>query len=93
MARTPELMSACRAARFLGINRETLRRWINQGHGPPRTRKGKRFYYVREVLKEWLRANAPSVAPAVPRPSIIATRTALNGSNGARHNGHGGELG
>jgi excisionase family DNA binding protein len=61
-------MSAGRAAQFLGVSRESLRRWINQGEGPPRVRKGKRYYFVREVLKEWLKSNAP---PAVdsPRPA------------------------
>jgi predicted site-specific integrase-resolvase len=63
MARTPEFLSAGRAARFLGVSRESLRRWVNRGEGPPRCRKGKRYYYVREVLKDWLKANAPAAPP------------------------------
>jgi excisionase family DNA binding protein len=59
MGRTPEIMDASRAAKYLGVNRETLRKWTRRGEGPPRVRKGKRFYYVREVLKEWLSSNAP----------------------------------
>lgn len=58
MARTPELMLAGRAARFLGISRDTLKRWNRSGVGPPRTLKGKRFWYTREALKEWLKAGA-----------------------------------
>jgi excisionase family DNA binding protein len=81
VARTPELMGAGRAAQFLGITRETLRRWINQGDGPPRVRKGKRFYFVKEVLREWLKANAPAATPP-PRPSSEVPRGSLNGSNG-----------
>ena len=66
MARTPELMGIGRAAKFLGIDEGTLRRWNNQGCGPPRSRKGKRYYYIRQVLVDWLKANAPKVA--TPRP-------------------------
>jgi hypothetical protein len=88
MARTPELMCAGRAARFLGVNRVTLRRWINRGDGPPRVRKGKRFYYVREVLKDWLKANAPSAAPARSvRPSLSVGQ--LGRVVGSRGNGVG----
>lgn len=82
MARTPELMCAGRAAQFLGVNRYTLRRWINSGEGPPRVRKGKRYYFVREVLKEWLKSNAPPEAPPPRLPTSGAPRASLNGSNG-----------
>jgi predicted site-specific integrase-resolvase len=78
-------MCASRAAQFLGIDRETLRRWINHGDGPPRVRKGKRFYYVREVLREWLKGNAQTAAPPPPRPSSAVPRASLNGHNGANH--------
>jgi predicted site-specific integrase-resolvase len=72
MARTPELMGIGRAAQFLGIDEGTLRRWQRQGDGPPRTRKGKRWYYSRECLKEWLKENAPS-AVETKRPHVAAT--------------------
>lgn len=77
MARTPELMGIGRAAVFLGINEDTLRHWIRCGEGPPRTRKGKRFYYVREVLKDWLKLNAPSV---VASPHQVVPAHGLAGS-------------
>ena len=52
MPRTPELMLASRAAKFLGVSRQTLTRWNRAGIGPPRARKGKRYWYSREALKE-----------------------------------------
>ncbi len=61
-------MTASRAASFLGVSRETMRRWNNQGNGPPRCRKGKRYYYVRQVLIEWLKCNAPGSAPVKQQP-------------------------
>src|SRR5882724_3592649 len=91
VARTPELMSAGRASQFLGISRDTLRQWITQGDGPPRTRKGKRYYFVREVLKDWLKTNAPSATastlppgrePQQSRPTSVASRATLWGSRG-----------
>ncbi len=71
MSRTPELMGIGRAAMFLGINEDTLRQWVRAGEGPPRTRKGKRFYYVREILKEWLKANAPTVVVSASQPGAL----------------------
>ncbi len=91
MGRTPELMSAIRAAQFLGVSRQTLRRWISQGAGPPRVRKGKRFYYVREVLKDWLKSNAPSTVDS-PRPAKEA-KPPLSASSVGRYNGAGISLG
>jgi predicted DNA-binding transcriptional regulator AlpA len=79
-------MSAGRAARFLGVSRESLRRWINQGDGPPRVRKGKRYYYVREVLKEWLKSNAPPASDS-PRPAKEAKPPVSAGSLGRVYNG------
>lgn len=69
MARTPELMRLARAATFLGITRDTLRRWHLDGVGPPRSRIGKSYWYSREALKEWLRANAPAAASSAPQPA------------------------
>jgi hypothetical protein len=82
------MMGAARAAQFLGINPKTLRRWINQGDGPPRVRKGKRYYFCREVLKEWLKSGAPSAVPP-PHPSATAPRASLNGHGPNGLNGSG----
>jgi hypothetical protein len=71
VARTPEIMCAGRAARFLGVSAKTLRRWELAGDGPPRSRKGKRFYYVRQCLVDWLKANAPRMTTAArPAPEM-----------------------
>jgi predicted DNA-binding transcriptional regulator AlpA len=74
-------MSAIRAAQFLGVSRQTLRRWIYAGDGPPRVRKGKRYYYVREAMKDWLRSNAPSTVDS-PRPAKEAKPPLSAGSLG-----------
>ena len=68
MARTPEMMNAKRASDFLGIDRKTLRMWIRAGVGPPRVLKGKRYWFSREELKDWLRngARGAPVPSAVP---------------------------
>lgn len=56
MPRTPQMMLAGRAAQFLGIHRDTLRRWNRDGVGPPRELKGKRYWYCLEALREWLKS-------------------------------------
>jgi Helix-turn-helix domain len=67
MGRTPEMMLAGRAAQFLGIGRDTLRRWNRSGVGPPRTLKGKRYWYAREALREWLKAGAAKAVAVADR--------------------------
>jgi len=60
MAKLPEMMTASCAAEMLGISTKTLLDWKRRGEGPPSTRKGKRVYYIREQVKDWLRAGASS---------------------------------
>ena len=55
-------MPATRAAQFLGVARKTLNGWNRAGVGPPRVRKGNRYWYIREKLKEWLRDGAERLA-------------------------------
>ena len=76
--RTPELMRAGRAAQFLGVHRDTLRRWQLRGFGPPRARKGKSYWYAREALKEWLRSGAAAVVGAA-LPSGVKPKAPANG--------------
>lgn len=64
MATTKRLMNAKQASAFLGIHYNTLHDWNQRNVGPPRTLKGKRWYYVLDVLKDWLSQNAPAVASA-----------------------------
>lgn len=80
MARTPELMLAGRAARFLGIHRDTLRSWNRSGTGPPRTLKGKRYWYSREALKEWLKSGAAVFSASLPRREPAGLLSASSGS-------------
>lgn len=70
MPRTPELMLAGRAAQFLGVGRNTLSRWNRSGTGPPRTLKGKRYWYSREALKEWLKTGAAAVRELLPASGL-----------------------
>jgi len=62
MATPKRLMNAKQASTFLGVHYNTLHNWNQMGMGPPRTLKGKRWYYVLDVLKDWLSLNAPAVA-------------------------------
>lgn len=64
MATTKRLMNAKQASAFLGVHYNTLHNWNLLGVGPPRTLKGKRWFYVLEVIKDWLSQNAPAVASA-----------------------------
>lgn len=71
MARSGELMMAGRAAIFLGISRDTLKKWNRAGQGPPRMLKGKRYWYSRELLREWIMsggvASLATRAPSQPQ--------------------------
>lgn len=77
MARTPELMLAGRAAQFLGVGRNTLTRWNQAGLGPPRVLKGKRYWYSREALKEWLKSGAGAVRELLAPASAERGRSRL----------------
>lgn len=50
------LLTQCKAAEFLGCDPSTLRRWRSYHQGPQAMRIGKRFYYTREVLTQWMKA-------------------------------------
>jgi hypothetical protein len=66
--RTPQMMNSVECAKFLGIDVQTLRVWNRRNEGPPRVRKGKRYYYSLEVAKEWLKAQG--VCGGVPRVAV-----------------------
>ena len=68
-AKVPELVGLARAAQFLGVSRQVLRRWNKAGLGPPRRRIGRRYYYARVLLVEWLKSNAPPTAQKVEQPA------------------------
>ena len=71
-------MTAKRAAAFLGIEPETLRGWHRSGVGPPRARLGKRYWYARLALIEWLKGGA-TVMPSVRAELARAQGTRLQG--------------
>jgi len=74
MARLPELLNSAQAAKYIGVHRNTLRYWNRVGDGPPRVRKGKTFYYVKELVREWLSSGA--VSPRAPAPRGLSQRLA-----------------
>lgn len=87
MPRTPELMLAARAAEFLGIGRNTLTRWNQQGIGPPRVLKGQRYWYSREVLKDWLRMGAVAARAQLSPDSPHERVGSLSASSEFQHLG------
>lgn len=72
--RTPEIMLMQDAARFLGVSRKVLWRWNTLGVGPPRALKGKRYWYAREALKEWLRNGARGLSGALAASPRVDSR-------------------
>lgn len=48
------LLNQQKAAELLGVNPETLRRWARKNDGPPRIRIGKRYYYTKAIITQWL---------------------------------------
>lgn len=48
-------MSRAELAQELGVSTDTLERWAIQRSGPPSARIGRRVYYRREAVIEWLR--------------------------------------
>jgi predicted site-specific integrase-resolvase len=67
------MMNGREATAFLGVSKNVLTRWNHLGIGPPRVRKGKRWYYVLDVLKDWLSQNAPAVA-SISAPAPVSSR-------------------
>lgn len=45
-------------AKRLGVAVSTLRRWHARRTGPPRSTVGRKFYYSRQKLEEWIEAKA-----------------------------------
>lgn len=78
MTAPKRLMTAQQTADFLGISYSTLWRWNLLRAGPPKTRHGKRYFYVREIVKDWLSQNAPAGASAsIPAPASSRPRSLL----------------
>jgi excisionase family DNA binding protein len=45
-------------AKRLGVAVSTLRRWHARRTGPPRSTVGRKFYFSRQKLEEWIEAKA-----------------------------------
>ena len=45
-----------RLAEALGLTTDTLSRWEARRHGPPCTRIGRKTFYRRVAVQEWIRA-------------------------------------
>jgi DNA-binding transcriptional MerR regulator len=54
--RSPKLLNQQKTARLMGISTRTLRRWSNTHAGPPRLKIGKRYFYTREMIVQWMAA-------------------------------------
>ncbi|MCU9849381.1 helix-turn-helix domain-containing protein [Defluviimonas sp. WL0024] len=53
-------------ARALGLTTDTLSRWEARRQGPPCTRIGRKTFYRRAAIQEWIRAQEQ--AHPVPKP-------------------------
>lgn len=49
-------LSEKQLAKELGVAVSTLRRWHARRIGPPRSAVGRKFYYSRQKLEEWIEA-------------------------------------
>jgi DNA-binding transcriptional MerR regulator len=52
------LLNQQKAAKLMGVRPETLRRWARKNDGPPRIKIGKRYYYTRAIIVQWLAARS-----------------------------------
>lgn len=75
--RAARMMTQVQCAEFLGVTDQTLRTWNKNGEGPPKELKGKRYYYVREAITDWLARGAPC---ELHGGALIAPAPAPNGS-------------
>lgn len=55
-AGSAKLLTQRKTAKLMGISCETLRRWALLNEGPPRLKIGKRYYYTREIIVQWVAA-------------------------------------
>lgn len=58
VAKRNKLLNITAAAKILGVHRVTLGVWIRDNVGPPSIRLGKRRYFTREIIEQWLRAHS-----------------------------------
>jgi len=59
-----DVMTESETAEHIGISLSGLRKWRNDGSGPPYVRLGRLIRYRRTVVEEWLERR--TVSPAEP---------------------------
>jgi predicted site-specific integrase-resolvase len=74
----PELMNAGTAAQFIGVCRKTLTNWNHKRIGPPRVLKGKRYWYPRDQIREWLKTSACATAHALAVQAGLPSASSLS---------------
>jgi len=50
-----DILSKAQAAELLGVSERTLNRWHSEGSGPPVSKQGRKSYYFRQSLLDWLK--------------------------------------
>ena len=51
-----DILSKSQAAELLDISERTLTRWHAEGSGPPVSKKGRKSYYFKQSVLDWLKA-------------------------------------
>jgi len=67
-----QFMNAREAAAFLGVDRQVFDRWLKTKDCPPRRLIGKRYYYQREYLTQWLQSPLPPTPRSVAGRRVVA---------------------
>lgn len=67
MARSQYYLTVAEAADRLGLSPVTLRRWVQQGDGPPHRRFGRVIRFPRDTFDAWERECAARFAAKADR--------------------------
>jgi predicted DNA-binding transcriptional regulator AlpA len=58
METLPLLLRSNQVAGLIGISSKQLRIWVLENRAPPRIRVGKRYYWHKEMVNQWIKAMA-----------------------------------
>jgi predicted DNA-binding transcriptional regulator AlpA len=58
METLPLLLRSNQVAGLIGISSKQLRIWVLENRAPPRIRVGKRYYWPKEMVNQWIKAMA-----------------------------------
>ena len=50
----PDLLTRSDLARFLNVSEKTINRWYAERKGPPRVKVGRKVFYRKEAVLEWI---------------------------------------